>query len=685
MKRTDQTPMVRPEDMALCRRWTGAYFDDPSRLPFSFRLGQETIHGIPDSWHPKVTSRLVDASFAETTVRGIDDRTGLAVQVEARVYRDFPVVEWVVLFSNTHDSPTPILSDLQALDAAFAGREPVLYHCNGDFYNEEGYTPTETPLPKGKSLTFAPNGGRPCDGAFPYYRVRFEGCGLTLAVGWPGQWSANFAGTEDGVSVRAGQEQTHLRLLPGESVRTPRMTLMAWTGDTERAVNLWRRWYRAHVLPRSEGRPMPPMLASAGTDTGEEFTAATEENQLRYQEEFTRRGVDFDVWWIDAGWYPCKDAEGHRHWPRTGTWVPDPERFPRGLKPVSEGAAKTGARLLIWFEPERVTKESALFKEHPDWLLRTTEEDNNALLNLGLPACREWLTDHVCGLIRESGIGIYRQDFNFPPLAYWRTHEAEDRRGMNENLYVQGYLRYWDDLRARNPGLWIDSCASGGRRNDLETMRRSVPLHYTDFGYGNHPVKLAFHHTLFEWIPYFKECTLSWDVSGPDDDTRFDKAVDSFAFHCAMAAMLFPSFDIRRDDYDTAVVRQMVGLWRQAAPILLDGDYYPLTPFSRDPFRWVAWQFDRPERGDGMLQGIRLAACQEQTLTVTLRGLEPGAEYLFENPETGEQRHLSEADLSRDGFTLSLPPRSGAIWLYRRVVKPSEPPVSERTDPQEHR
>ena len=71
-------------------------------------------------------------------------------------------------------------------------------------------------------------------------------------------------------------------------------------------------------------------------------------------------------------------------------------------------------------------------------------------------------------------------------LPIWIRNEAEDRIGAIENLHVQGYLKFWDELILRNPGLWIDSCASGGRRNDLETMRRAVPLHYTDMGYGEH-------------------------------------------------------------------------------------------------------------------------------------------------------------------------------------------------------
>ena len=76
---------------------------------------------------------------------------------------------------------------------------------------------------------------------------------------------------------------------------------------------------------------------------------------------------------------------------------------------------------------------------------------------------------------------------------------------------MQGYHAYWDALIDSNPWLWIDSCASGGRRNDLETMRRAVPLHYTDVGYGDIPVKQKQYREMFEWIPYFRSHNMAWD------------------------------------------------------------------------------------------------------------------------------------------------------------------------------
>ncbi len=657
------------DEMALCKAWGGQFFSSPAEFPIAFRYDGKHITGIPSDWSPVSRQRRIDANIVETIVEGRHAGTGLAIKLECLQYLDHAVVEWTAWLTNHGSQPTPLLEDIVGLAATFEGTPAVLYHCNGDFNSEEGYAPQETPLMAGQAYACAPEGGRPCDRAFPYFRIQFAGRGLTLAVGWPGQWSASFTGTETGVTVTAGQEVTHLRLLPGESIRTPRITLLAWSGDADRAVNMWRRWYRDHVLPRSQGQPLRPLLVATSTDEGEEFTAATEDNQIRYMDMWRQAGFNYDVWWIDAGWYPCYNEKHERKWTLTGTWEPDPERFPRGFGPVGAHVARNDADFLVWFEPERVSPGTWLYDNHPEWLLRIADTNDwasrNALLNLGNPACRQWLTDHYCRLIQDSGIKIYRQDFNFPPLRHWRENDAEDRQGINENLHVQGYLHFWDDLLARNPGLWIDSCASGGRRNDLETMRRSVPLHYTDHGYGVHRVKLAFQHTLYAWIPYFKEFTLSWDLNKPEDPTGSGRSNDSFAYHCAMAPMVFINMDIRATDNDIPLGLTMVDIWRRASNVLVHGDYYPLTPFSKSPDQWVVRQFDDPATSEGVIQAIRLAACPIDTITVYPKGLHPEMTYLLNNPESGETKEISGEALINQGFSVECPPRSGAMWFYK--------------------
>ena len=355
-----------PADMLKSRQYIARFLSNPGRLPIGLKIDGRTVTGIPEDWKPVIRKRRIDANLVDAVFEGADPTNGIAVRVECLEYLDYPVVEWTAWFTNVGRRPTPMLSDVLALDDVFEGGSSLLWHCNGDFYSADGYAAHETPVRQGQPLAFASRGGRPSDHAFPYYRLASPGSGLSLAIGWPGQWSASFEAVAGGVRVGAGQEKTHLRLMPGESIRTPRITLMSWVGDQRRAANLWRRFYRDHVLPRPNGRPLGPRLVGHGTDDGEEFTAATEANQVRYIEKWAQRGIPIDLWWIDAGWYPCYDAkERKRRWWETGTWAPDAERFPHGLKPVSDSAARHGADLLIWFEPERVRPGSQLDRRSP--------------------------------------------------------------------------------------------------------------------------------------------------------------------------------------------------------------------------------------------------------------------------------------------------------------------------------
>lgn len=90
------------------------------------------------------------------------------------------------------------------------------------------------------------------------------------------------------------------------------------------------------------------------------------------------------------------------------------------------------------------------------------------------------MSELISKRLSEYGIDVYREDYNIDPLDFWRKNDAPDHQGMTEIRFVEGDYAFWDALLARHPGLWIDNCASGGRRIDLETCMRSVPLWRSD-------------------------------------------------------------------------------------------------------------------------------------------------------------------------------------------------------------
>ena len=189
----------------------------------------------------------------------------------------------------------------------------------------------------------------------------------------------------------------------------------------------------------------------------------------------------------------------------------------------------------------------------------------------------------------------------------WRKNDAEDRQGITENLYVQGHLAFWDELRRHNPGLRIDSCASGGRRNDLETMRRAVPLLRSDWSvtaFADAPLQREGNqgqtYGLSAWLP--------WQGAG----------VPFFLDRYSVRSYYLPGFgmvqnEIGASESKHADVKRGYNECRQVAPLML-GDYYPLTPYSLDTNQWIAWQFQRPDLCAGVVQAFRRPDAANDTL-----------------------------------------------------------------------
>ena len=274
------------------------------------------------------------------------------------------------------------------------------------------------------------------------------------------------------------------------------------------------------------------------------------------------------------------------------------------------------------------------------------------------------MIDRVDSIIKEGHVRIYRQDFNFAPRMHWIQNEAEDRIGALENLHVQGYLRYWDTLIERNPGLWVDSCASGGRRNDLETMRRAVPLHYTDVGYGNHPIKQKQHREMFEWIPYFRAHNMSWDnADGSYGHENHDP--DEFAYYAAMAPSLTDMTEHDAPKEAMELAAKMQKIWRKAAERMLDGDYYPLTECRKSNEDFYAMQFHNPDTGRGFFQILSNTCNRKSVFTAKLQAIGDGV-YTLTSSKDGSRMVVDAAQL-REGLSFELPRRSSVIWFYEKA------------------
>jgi alpha-galactosidase len=638
--------------------------------PFSFLYDGKPSTELLKQWIVTRDTQKLDTQRTGHTLTYADSASGLQVRCVLIAYDDFPTVEWTVYFKNTGPNDTPIIEKIQALDIELSRSsegEFLLHHNIGSPASANDYGPLETRLGQGATKRLAGAGGRPTNADWSYFNLEWSGeaqspsagspkwdvGGIIAAVGWPGQWAAELVrDNARGLRLRAGQELTRFKLLPGEEVRSPLIVLQFWKGNWIAAQNVWRRWMMAHSMPAPGGQlPQPQLLASSSRQY-DEMINANEANQMMFIDRYIEEGIKLDYWWMDAGWYVHHGGG----WPRVGTWEVDTGRFPHGLRAVSDYAHSKGLKILVWFEPERVTAGTWLANNHPEWVLGG---DKGGLLNLGNDAARQWLTERVDGLLNEQGIDLYRQDFNMDPLAYWRGADSPDRQGITEIRHVTGYLAYWDELRRRHPEMLIDSCASGGRRNDVETMRRGVPLWRSDYAFEaiGHQCMM---YGLSLWLPYHGTGTV-FTRNAPYYGSGHTP-VEPYAFWSNAGQSIGFGLDVRLKDLDYAAVRRLIGQWRQIAANYY-GDFYPLTPWSRDDTVWMAWQFDRPEAGEGMVQVFRRHNSFYESARLRLFGLDAEADYIVSNLDTSVQERRSGRELLADGLPVTIAAKPGAVLL----------------------
>ena len=617
--------------------------------PFSFTYGGKPSAELLKKWKQTRTEKKLDKNRVERTVTYTDPATGLELRCVSVEYLDFPTVEWTLYFKNTGEKDTPILQDIRAIDTLFPkkdSRDMKLHYAIGSPSSPEDYKPLEQLLRPGDERHVATSGGRGSDAHLPYFNVDTgRGEGVIVVVGWPGQWNSLFKNVRDtGLAVWAGQERTHFKLLPGEEVRTPMIVLQFWTGDRRDSQNVWRQWMFAHNIYTPDGKLETVMTTHACTSGYYwEMVFADTASQLLFIDGYVKEKIHIDYWWMDAGWYPC-----HDEWWKTGTWEPDLKRFPNGLREISDHAMKNyGIKTLVWFEPERVYAGSWLAENHPEWLL---PGDPNSLLDLGNPEAWQWAVDHFDGLIKSQGIHYYRQDFNFPPLDYWRRNDAEDRQGISEIKHVTGYLAYWDELRRRNPGLLIDSCASGGRRNDLETLRRAIPLHRSDChldALGNQGQTYG----MSQWMPFFGVACFG----------------DLYAKRIMLAPCNTFGEDMRLENPNFDEMREHLALRDRVKKFFL-GDFYPLSAYSLDTSVWMAWQYHLPSADEAMVQVFRREHSEYETAVYLLRGLNAEATYAVEDVDVGEIGVFTGKELMESGFRVNIPEkRTAKVYLFAPV------------------
>ena len=570
---------------------------------------------------------------------------------------------WVVYLENDSDAPSPRIRELLGLDLTVpVTGSPQLNTLRGDDCTVSSFFPESFTLSDGDSICRSPIGGRSSNTtAFPYFDIEdASGAGLVCGIGWSGQWKLTVTHKGETLRITAGFQDCDFILQPHEKIRSVRILLYLGSGTSDQLRQAFVRLHRKHYSPVPNIDSSTYFPVSAAPFDRYYWGNPPENGKLNYFEtEDAQLNIIklaaicncFNAYWLDACWFEGAFRNGVGNYRYSAG-------FPEGLRKISDLAHRNGMRFILWFEPVRAfegTDLNRLYK-HDKTKIISFPNMPKVLANIGDPEVWQYQYDHICRIIEENGVDIYRQDFNIDPYEYLKTIETPDRIGIAQIRFVEGMYRLWDALQARFPGLIIDNCASGGRLLDVETCMRAIPLLRSDM--CCRPSPLAMQNEILglsRYLPYHQGG--SWDQSPYFMRSSFTTGIGTnFAFltgiidpekerrsmvyvtqECHKASELKHLGDFRPETVKEAMqdVFRLREYW--------NGDFTPLTAPSDSKSANIAYCLHLPEEG----RGVALIFRREEA---------PNG-YLLKLPNIDSEKMytliLSDENLTETGITLS--------------------------------
>lgn len=642
--------------------WYRDIVEDAGKLPFYFTYGGKGYRGFSSKYFHLKSEAVSMEGEKESRTYIWEFADSIEATLLLTHYFSHGVTEWTAWFENVGKDNSGIWENIR-VEMTFEGKYPQVKGILGDHINQ--YRPYCLD-PRYNMVEFSCLTGQATHNNFPYFNLEYGDEGAMLVIGWAGTWNAQFLADEEKTvytAVAVNGLKTYLK--PGEKIRTALFVYAPYTKrDEHYATNFWRSWFVQYNQPKEDatGKDLQPLSTiNLALDTGlKNRDGSISERHTTWRPsmgKLVEEGIQVDFRWFDAGWYisPWGTSEDDIWWSNIGTWELDPVKWPGNtFREGTDFAREHGMRTLLWFEPERVTRPDELAKNYgynEDWAIQL-EGRRGICNNIGNPECFEWTKNRICKMLRDNKVEMYREDNNFKGAYLWNyldEKEGENRRGITEINNITAHYRLWDEIIACTLSYggcgFVDSCASGGGRNDLESLRRAVPLLRSDCDRLAIAIRLSMTSAFSKWIPFNGAASIG---DNPSTNMFGIGTTDVYS----VRASYLPAFHITKmqpiqdPNTDFELYRFALREWKKVSPYLLK-DFYVLTPWHKeidhtkhgeiDTTDYTVFCYMDPETDKGVMLAFREEECTKDWYTVRLPFAEGGEKYRLTDEDTGEE------------------------------------------------
>ena len=465
------------------------------------------------------------------------------------------------------------------------------------------------------------------------------------ALAWSGSFRLSAQADNIGRVRIAGGYNTYdfaWSLKPGEVLATPAFHAGYSAAGFGGASRAFHRFQVARIIPGGDTAPLRPVLYNSWEATAFDVTAA---GQMKLAERAASLGVERFV--VDDGWF----GERHDDKAGLGDWTVNPRKFPQGLKPLIDRVHALGMSFGLWFEPEMVNRDSALYRAHPDWVINfpgrpRTEGRNQLVLNLARTDVRDHLLGVLDRLLGDNDIQFIKWDYNRNWTEPGWPEAGPDQQRLHVD-YIRNLYYILAELRRRHPGLEIETCSGGGGRIDTGIMALTDQAWTSD---NTDPFDRLGIQDGFS-MAYAPAIMMAWVTDVPNWANGRITSLD-FRFLSAMQGGLGIGADLNRwGEAEAAIARRWIEAYKGIRATVQRGDLYRLVRPGEGAAQTATLYVGR-DRAQAVLFAMqRGSQWKDQWDPLRLAGLDP-------------QRRYAVRVLGGGALPEGIPDRaSGAWWM----------------------
>lgn len=407
--------------------------------------------------------------------------------------------------------------------------------------------------------------------------------------------------------------------------QTPEVLMVYSENGLNGMSNTYHHLLRERVARGEHQFKERPILVNNWEATYYDFTSQKIEKIV---DEAEKLGIEMFV--LDDGWF------GHRNNDDSslGDWFEFDGKLENGLKGIADYIHEKEMKFGVWFEPEMISIDSELYKEHPDYLMQEPNRQPSSsrdqhLLDMGRKEVRQNIEERMCKILDNVEIDYIKWDMNRSMSDAFSIGVSSAQQGEVAHRYILGVYELLENLTTRYPHILWEGCSGGGGRFDagfLYYMPQSWTSDNTD---AVERMKIQYGTSLA-----YPTSSMTAHVSAvPNHQTGRITSLKTRG-DIAMSGVFGYELDLTlMSDEEKAAVKEQIAYYQRVRPLVQFGDFLRLqSPFEGN---LTSWQFVSEDKSEALLfVGRTLASAQPVFNEVRLAGLDADAQY--ENQGTGE-------------------------------------------------